>query len=31
MLYKSQTKLNIAILGEDGRAWTLLSSSRLQG
>ena len=31
MLYKSPTKFNIAILGEDGRAWTLLSSSRLQG
>jgi len=31
MLYKSTSKLNIAILGEDGRAWTLVSSSRPQG
>ena len=28
MLYKSGTTLNIAILAEDGRAWTLVSSSR---
>jgi hypothetical protein len=28
MLYKSGATLNIALIGEDGRAWTLVSSSR---
>lgn len=28
MLYKSGATFNIALIGEDGRAWTLLSSSR---
>lgn len=28
MFYKSGTTLNIALIGEDGRAWTMISSSR---
>ena len=28
MLYKSGATLNIALIGEDGRAWTMISSSR---
>lgn len=28
LLYKSGTTLNIALIGEDGRAWTMVSSSR---